>query len=539
MKLQEANDVDRLIAQKLSKMSIQDREKVEHDVHGISVGFEETPEFIHESLLKLEQELEKLKETERKDYDLAKSIDRHYVQNTKFRIKFLRADRYHAKNAARRIARHFKAKIELFGIEKAVKDIVQDDLTPEDMAVLNYGAPSILPLRDRSGRVVCLWIPRPQIQEMACLPKLRASFYVAQVLSEDEETQKKGCVCVLYLVGNKGKIRDTEAEWKLVSLSRAIPIRSEAQYFCYDNWHILPMVTVIKYGCSAFNIVRFRSQFGKQSDIMFWLQTFGIPTKLIPLSEDGNIIFDQNISMWEKRRCLEQTTTTTSSSPSSVSPSPIPSPSPSLITVETTTSSTTTTQNATAAITGTGKVKSTTTTTTTSSATKTKTTTTTANHVGVPGRFDVLLGRGKACHDHPGNVRLRHLVEEWADIYSCSCKKQKTRVTREILEMISNSSGRFLKESDSGWIEVSQEVARLKVSHVFRDMPRFSSSSSSSTTGRRRSTVTTAQKRNRNNTTTATTGVGFGSNVGFVGSDATATASRRAVKRKAVKREKL
>lgn len=86
---------------------------------------------------------------------------------------------------------------------------------------------------------------------------------MAQVLSEDIETQKKGCVCVLYLVGNKGDKRDIEAEWKIASLSMAVPLRSEAQYFCYDSWQSMPMAFVLKYGCSAFNSVRFRSQYGE------------------------------------------------------------------------------------------------------------------------------------------------------------------------------------------------------------------------------------------------------------------------------------
>ena len=171
--IQEASDVDRLIALKLSKMSIQDREKIDHDIHGISTGVEETPEFISDSLLKLEKELVKLNGKLKKEYELAKKLDKDYVQNKNFRLKFLRADKFNTRKAARRIARHFKAKVELFGEDKVGKNIVQDDLTESDMDALNYGAPSVLPLRDRSGRVVCLWIPRSEIQEMPSIAKVR------------------------------------------------------------------------------------------------------------------------------------------------------------------------------------------------------------------------------------------------------------------------------------------------------------------------------------------------------------------------------
>jgi hypothetical protein len=48
-------------------------------------------------------------------------------------------------------------------------------------------------------------------------------------------------------------------------------------------------------------------------------------------------------------------------------------------------------------------------------------------------------------------------------------------VTKEVIAAVSSSSGRFLKEDESGWVEVDHEVARLKVSHIFRDLPRDTS----------------------------------------------------------------
>ena len=93
-------------------------------------------------------------------------MDRDYVQDRDFRLKFLRADLFNATEAALRLARHFQAKLELFGRSKLVKDIVQDDLDEEDMAALYAGFTQLLPVRDRAGRAVSLWFPHQSQRQL-------------------------------------------------------------------------------------------------------------------------------------------------------------------------------------------------------------------------------------------------------------------------------------------------------------------------------------------------------------------------------------
>jgi hypothetical protein len=88
--------------------------------------------------------------------------------------------------------------------------------------------------------------------------------------------------------------------------------------------------------------------------------------------------------------------------------------------------------------------------------------------VGVPGRNDVLLGRGKGFQQHIGNVRYRHLIEEHLTQYESVSKIGKKELTEEVVEIIKEASGRFLKEDSAGWAEVGDDVARFKVSHTFR-----------------------------------------------------------------------
>jgi len=85
-----------------------------------------------------------------------------------------------------------------------------------------------------------------------------------------------------------------------------------------------------------------------------------------------------------------------------------------------------------------------------------------------PSKYDVILGRGQKCNLHPGNVRLRKLVDEAKHLYEQSEKREKGVMIARMVQAI-QQQGRFLHESDIGWAEVTDKVARQKVSHTFRD----------------------------------------------------------------------
>jgi hypothetical protein len=93
----------------------------------------------------------------------------------------------------------------------------------------------------------------------------------------------------------------------------------------------------------------------------------------------------------------------------------------------------------------------------------------TSNAVLSPTPNDVLFGRGKAIKEHPANIVLYRLVDERMLEYEMSSKWEKTVTASEIMATIKERHDRFLKMAEGGnWVEVDSEVAREKVSHVFR-----------------------------------------------------------------------
>ena len=170
------DETDALLAKEMRQMSTEERDEVFHDIHGVSEVVEESPEFLGSRLQRLELEISNI--SKKDAYQLAKSMNTEYVRNRTFRLKFLRCDRFDTRKAAARIVNHFEWKLELFGPAKIAKDIVQDDLDPEELEILRSHNFQVQPLRDSSGRAILCWIPclaaksskrhRVSLQLLAC-----------------------------------------------------------------------------------------------------------------------------------------------------------------------------------------------------------------------------------------------------------------------------------------------------------------------------------------------------------------------------------
>jgi hypothetical protein len=91
-----------------------------------------------------------------------------------------------------------------------------------------------------------------------------------------------------------------------------------------------------------------------------------------------------------------------------------------------------------------------------------------------PEPNDVLLGRGRWYASHTGNQRLQVTINAYLDRYRAALTRpEKTEITQEILRCVKTGgtqSGRFLKfdEPLNGWVQVDDEVARLKISQAMR-----------------------------------------------------------------------
>jgi hypothetical protein len=147
-----------MLAKEMNRLSVEEREKVLEDVHGIARVVDEPEEFIEASLARLEKELDNI--SSKAAYDLARSMSEEYTCSKKIRLMFLRAESFDPFNAASCMVRFFDEKCELFGAEKLTKDIKLADLNPDDIMAIESGLIQVLPEKDCAGRKVVCFFPK-------------------------------------------------------------------------------------------------------------------------------------------------------------------------------------------------------------------------------------------------------------------------------------------------------------------------------------------------------------------------------------------
>jgi len=94
---------------------------------------------------------------------------------------------------------------------------------------------------------------------------------------------------------------------------------------------------------------------------------------------------------------------------------------------------------------------------------------------------DVLFGRGGRINQHEGNIRFRNLIHQKQNAYNLksNTKEAKATISRNIVENIKRSKGRFLKHEkvstssqpqwSTWWVEVDDAAAMLKTSQALRE----------------------------------------------------------------------
>ena len=156
-------ELENLIASDLQTSSYQERENIYADLHAVSQGIQESPEFIQAKIEQLKRELNEMKLNSdgttaagTTAYELAESISYDYVHNRKFQLMFLRSAMYDCRLAAEKFTTYMDQKLALFGIDYLCKDITQNELDMYDKEALDCGMFTKVPnIKDRAGRSIC------------------------------------------------------------------------------------------------------------------------------------------------------------------------------------------------------------------------------------------------------------------------------------------------------------------------------------------------------------------------------------------------
>ncbi len=249
----------------------------------------------------------------------------------------------------------------------------------------------------------------------------------------DDETLRNGMVWVFYNLNNVA-VQKKYMEYVYL-VEKSLAGRISALHYCYTEETLWPYVAGLQLFFAESDRFRLRPFMGSLQEIEFYLQTFGIPTHLSPLREDGSWCLEWLHESLEAMRLREETEMQMERAGVVI---------PALLDASSCKSAETTTSNVPC-----------------------------TESIVIPRRFDVILGKSAHARVHTGNRRAIHLCQMNFEAYEEANKFRKTEVAERIVSIIRESGGRFLRweESGGGWVEETDEItARKKIGHFLRYM---------------------------------------------------------------------
>lgn len=231
---------DALVAKELYKLSLQDRNRVMEELHGVknSAGVGENEELLEQRIAAMEAELQQA--PFKSAFAEARLRDAACATEKEFYIKFLMAESFNPKGAAKRMLAFFEYKLELFGIEKLTRKIGIRDLleNPSDKMTLESGLFQPLVHRDRSGRIVIGKFQKLAFSHLPLQSRLRVFFYLLMTTTEHDVDLRRG---IVLLVANQEGVVDRMDAWRNTTLLGALPVRVNGFHVIHND----PSITVL------------------------------------------------------------------------------------------------------------------------------------------------------------------------------------------------------------------------------------------------------------------------------------------------------
>jgi len=406
--LEQEDRIDSYIANALNALSLQERNAVYHELHGVSEEVEETPTFMKQKFLEFESEWTHRCKSLASDaaIRIAMSLSPDLIHDTKFRLMFLRSENFRVPKAVHRMIQFFEVKLYLFGRDRLVKNITLDDLDRNDRDSLDSGFLQLLPIRDRAGRAILVLMLQHQTYKV---PEnmTRALFYICMAGLEDEATQRKGFTVIVY---NVGDFNPRNTDLRTVSqggwLICAMPTKTCSLHHCFSDPKVRSIINFSMRFFSNDTRAKCKVHFGTGLECVYALMTYGIPPDILPVNTaDGIEIKRKNHVKWLRMRKEQEASSHIED-------------------VHT--------------------------------------------RIVVPANIDILFGRGKVYREHLGNLKMVDILEKNLARYESAGLKEKSAVISEVTQEIKNQGARFVKMESYTWKEVDDKLAKEKVSHGFR-----------------------------------------------------------------------
>lgn len=255
----------------------------------------ETSKCISDSLRLLEKEIRKLPEEKRSGMDHASVICPEIFESKEHRLLFLRCEQFNIDLAAIRMANYWNRRIELFG-NAAFTPLSVETIRDKNEKELALGFLRIIPDTDGTGR--CNIFINPSLLEGHGYKDenmVRAAWYTLHAALENESTQEKGIVFLVYLRDTYVRHFDRSLV-KLIanSIKGVLPVRVSAIHMFHAPYLFEVLFDVVSMLLGERLTKRMKMYSGEDEAIQDKLMDFGILPSRLPVELGGALNLDQD-----------------------------------------------------------------------------------------------------------------------------------------------------------------------------------------------------------------------------------------------------
>jgi len=285
-----------------SSVTVDEAKQIEEDVRGVgsdeakTIGTPALTEDDRETSLlpSLEAELDALPATEAATYWKARSICPDLVDDEEKKA-FLWKENYNPKLAAKRIARHWQYKLELFGAEKCFRPMTLSGALSDDIVALSTGFIQLLPDKDEHGRTVLFMAPGHHDMNKCCRESvIRALWYILHIATRDPEARRRGIVLVMDGRNYTQNPFDPPLYKALLNLGfKYMAVMLRCIHYCHPGHLFHIILPVIKMLAGERLRKRLLVHYGQTEDVLRSLDDLGLSPDLLPTEIGGNVKLDR------------------------------------------------------------------------------------------------------------------------------------------------------------------------------------------------------------------------------------------------------
>lgn len=454
-------EVGRLINKDMLKFDPTERNAITEEVHGVThlCIDESKPGLVENALIDLDSELSALPAQEKTAYLRSFHYPESYIHQRDFKLRFLRAELFDARNAAMRLALCLENFLDIFGEYALIRPILLSDFSTKELKAFAAGRIQLMPFRDRGGRRVIVGFPSRDHHVYDAITRVKIHMYLWWVATECEETQRKGIVFITFqaetisdtLVSTTSKSNNddnvsqkivddvdyqdrveknlqhaqqgSDSNTTLVSLDFAkyyssrkggLPGRLVSIHMCTPDTPYFAVLRTFVVAMLGIDRCRLRIHVGNDTENRYCLSGFGIPHDQLPITDTGNIKINYLKKWFKLRRKIEDADNYSPSRELGIS----------------------------------------------------------WNTIECPLSNDVLFRPSQSMMCHPGNVMFRGLVESKHLAHSLApTRDAKVEITKSVRRHVQNLGGRFLVwDSVNWWTELTDEKQiYMKIAVFFRN----------------------------------------------------------------------